>query len=95
MMCDADPQVRTEVARRIPAASLGMMANDSEMGVRRIVAERMNPEDVIVLLNDTEWLIRLIVIQRVDISVLKALTKEDEDPEVRAEVRKRLSERSE
>lgn len=92
MICDVDPQVRTEVARRLPEVSLSMMAGDAEMEVRRIVAERINPENVMMFLDDKEWLIRLIAVQRVDLSVLKSLTKEDEDQEVREEIQKRLSE---
>lgn len=92
MMCDADPQVRKEVARRLPEASLGLMANDSELDIRRIITERMNPHEVAVMLDDNEWLIRLIAVERVDISYLKGLSNEDEDPEVRDAIKRRLSE---
>lgn len=91
MICDPDPQVRKEVASRIPEASLGLMANDSELEVRRILAERMNPDEVAVMLDDSEWLVRLIAAERVDISYLRDINREDEDPEVRETITRRLS----
>jgi len=90
MICDVDSQVRTEVARRIPEASLGLMVNDNELEVRRIVAERMPSSDVAMMLQDKEWLVRLTAAERVDIAVLKTLTEEDDDQEVRETIRKRL-----
>jgi hypothetical protein len=77
------------VARRLPAESLGLMAQDPEPEVRRIVASRLAGEDLLELLHDPDWTVRLAAVENAALDALRRLV--ETDPEVQRAIGERLA----
>ena len=67
MIDDPDPLVRIEVAERLPAQSLALMAGDGDFRVRFVCAERVPCERLTLFLDDEDEVVRDIARQRLEV----------------------------
>ncbi|MEI7609500.1 MAG: hypothetical protein WCJ64_19135 [Rhodospirillaceae bacterium] len=89
-MTDVATEIRRDVARRIGAEWLAVMAWDGDPGVRLIVATRLAPEQLVAMARDSDPRVRAEVATRVVPSALVKLA-EDAAEEVCRVARLRLT----